>query len=144
MTNFTGNVDYIFDTGIVDYSGVTVGPWDTMASSTTYTINPSTTTAGTIFNSTGNFNWSTAVNPVVATSTGTITLTGKDADIVVNGQSLMDAIKKIEERLAILHPAAELEAEWAELKRLGNEYRALEAEIRNKMEVWETLKKQDL
>lgn len=152
MSNFTGNVHYSYDTGIVDYTtDLDLGSWTTTMPTTTYspyTITPTSTTAGSVFVSTGtgtgNFNWTTQTNPIIANNKGTMTLNGEEADIVVNGVSLMGAIRKIEERLAILHPATELEAEWEELKRLGNEYRALEAEIREKMRVWETLKKQDL
>ncbi len=53
----------------------------------------------------------------------------------------MESIRNIESRLAILKPAPELEAEWDELKRLGDEYRALESEIREKMKTWDVLKK---
>ena len=55
-----------------------------------------------------------------------IRLDGEGADIEVNGWSLIDAVKKIEERLNILHPNTELETEWAELKTLGEQYRKLE------------------
>ena len=149
MSNFTGNVHYSYDTGIVDYTtDLDLGSWTTTMPTTAtyspYTITPTSTTAGSVFVSTGTGTWSTATNPIIANNKGTMTLMGPDADIVVNGVSLMGAIRKIEERLAILHPAEALEADWAELKRLGDEYRALEAEIRKKMEVWETLKKQNL
>lgn len=66
---------------------------------------------------------------------------GDDADILVNGKSLCQAIEAIESRLGLLRPAPELEREWDELKRLGDEYRAMEADIRAKMEVWAELKK---
>jgi hypothetical protein len=71
---------------------------------------------------------------------GRITLTGKDADIEVNGWSLMDAVKRIEERLAIMQPNPELEKEWAELKDLGEQYRKLEQHIQDKQATWDRLK----
>jgi hypothetical protein len=154
MTDFTGNISYSIDNGIIDYEDLTLGTmWkSTMPSSTTYTIASGTGSAGSIFTSTGTYTnptWTTGPsvitqNPVIATSTGTMTLTGEKADIVVNGRSLMDAIDKIEQRLGIMRPDPELEKEWAELKQLGDQYRQLEADIREKMQVWETLKKQDL
>ena len=69
-----------------------------------------------------------------------IRLDGEGADIEVNGWSLIDAVKKIEERLNILHPNTELETEWAELKTLGEQYRKLEQHIRDKQATWDRLK----
>ena len=62
-------------------------------------------------------------------------------DIKIKGKSLIDTLNKIEERLAILNPNAALEENWAELKELGNRYRALEKELIKKQEVWEILKR---
>lgn len=81
----------------------------------------------------------TSAENVTLSSTG-IELKG-NSDIKVNGVSLMESIRNIESRLAILKPVPELEAEWDELKRLGDEYRALESEIREKMKTWDVLKK---
>ena len=80
-----------------------------------------------------------SLNPWTTTS-AKIKLDGKDADIEVNGWSLIDAIQKIEERLNILHPNDELEAEWAELRALGDQYRKLEKHIREKQATWDRLK----
>jgi hypothetical protein len=68
-----------------------------------------------------------------------IRLDGEDADIEVNGASLLGMIKKIEERLNILHPNDELEAEWEELRELGNRYRELEQHIKDKQATWDRL-----
>jgi hypothetical protein len=68
-----------------------------------------------------------------------IRLDGEGADIEVNGWSLVDAIKKIEERLNILHPNTELETEWAELRALGEQYRKLEQHIKDKQATWDRL-----
>lgn len=69
-----------------------------------------------------------------------IKLDGEGADIEVNGWSLIDAIKKIEERLNILTPNEKLEAEWEELWALGNQYRELEQHIKDKQATWDRLK----
>ena len=69
-----------------------------------------------------------------------IRLDGEGADIEVNGWSLVDAIKKIEERLNILHPNTELETKWAELCALGEQYRKLEQHIKDKQATWDRLK----
>jgi hypothetical protein len=69
-----------------------------------------------------------------------IRLDGEGADIEVNGRSLMDMIERIEQRLNILTPNTELEAEWAELKTLGEQYRKLEKHIKDKQATWDRLK----
>ena len=69
-----------------------------------------------------------------------IQLNGEGADIEVNGWSLIESIKKIEQRLNILHPNDKLEAEWEELRELGNRYRELEQHIKDKQATWDKLK----
>jgi len=70
-----------------------------------------------------------------------INLDGKDADIVINGHSLTDTLRALEERLNILVPNTELESEWAELKKLGDKYRKLEADLKEKSRMWKSLNK---
>jgi len=84
----------------------------------------------------------TSINSPWATynSSPKIRLDGEGADIEVNGWSLVDAVKKIEQRLNILHPNTELEAEWEELKTLGEQYRKLEQHIKDKQATWDRLK----
>lgn len=62
-------------------------------------------------------------------------------DITVKGKSIMDSLNRIEERLAILHPNNDLEQEWDKLRALRNAYMELEAEIKEKQEIWKILKK---
>ena len=59
-------------------------------------------------------------------------------DFVIDGVSIKQVL---EERLAMLVPNPEMEKEWAELKELGDAYRKLEAECKEKSKVWKTLKK---
>ena len=70
---------------------------------------------------------------------GTLEVRGENADILVNGKSLCSAISNIEERLGILQVNPELEAEFAELKKLGEQYRALEKQFKEKQKVWQKL-----
>jgi hypothetical protein len=70
-----------------------------------------------------------------------ITLNGPEADIEINGESLIDMLRNIEQRLNILKPNPELESEWTELRALGDAYRALEAKIQAKMKTWEAIAK---
>jgi hypothetical protein len=68
-----------------------------------------------------------------------IQLNGEGADVEVNGWSLVAAVKRIEERLGLYQPNPKLEAEWLELKQLGDQYRKLEQQIRDKQATWDRL-----
>jgi len=67
-------------------------------------------------------------------------LTGPDADLEINGKSVLQTLERLEQRLAIIEENPELEDDWQELKSLGDQYRALEAEINNKLKTYNTLK----
>lgn len=69
-----------------------------------------------------------------------ITLNGEGSDIEVNGWSLVDAMKRIEERLGLFQPNPELEAEWEDLQALGEQYRKLEQHIKDKQATFDRLK----
>ena len=91
--------------------------------------------------------WNIAAGTTTASTVGqagTLTLNGANADILINGVSLKDAITRIEERLNILTVNTGLEKEWAELKEIGDRYRELEKEIKDKMKTWDILKKDDI
>ena len=98
----------------------------------TYTTN---TTSPWIATGTG-FNPGMAVNP-----RGTIEIKGEDADIKINGKSMVTWMEAVEERLNILTPNPELEKDWDDLRRLGNRYRALEKKCKDKAQMWAALKK---
>jgi hypothetical protein len=100
-----------------------------------YTVAPNVTLNGGLY-STGTVSqpWSTY------TGAPKIKLDGEGADIEVNGWSLIESIKKIEERLNILTPNEKLETEWKELRALGDEYRKLEQHIKDKQATWDKLK----
>jgi hypothetical protein len=72
---------------------------------------------------------------------GTIDLQGENADIRVNGESLMETLRGIQDRLNMLKPNTELEAEWDQLRELGEKYRMLESEFKTKSKMWDILKK---
>jgi hypothetical protein len=74
-------------------------------------------------------------------STGKLNLDGDQADVVINGKSLVDTLLALEERLNILVPNTELETEWAELKQLGDAYRKLEQDLIEKAAMWQVLQK---
>lgn len=95
---------------------------------------------------TGGFEWGNLAigngnDPWNQDRSGKITLKGDNADIEINGASLLDMIKGIQERLNILQPNQALEAEWDQLRELGEQYRALEKKLTEQGKMWETLKK---
>ena len=48
----------------------------------------------------------------------------------------------VEQRLNILRVNPELEAQWNELKELGDRYRELEKELQDRNRVWDILRKE--
>ena len=70
----------------------------------------------------------------------TIDLKGENADIKINGVSLVDTLKTIQDRLNILIPNPELETEWDQLRELGAQYRELEKKLQEQSDMWAKLK----
>ena len=66
-----------------------------------------------------------------------------NGDIRVQGQSITEAINKINKRLNILVPNEKLEADWRELAELRIRYVELERELLEKQRVFDILKKSD-
>ena len=105
-------------------------------------------TAGYAYTTGSNLTWNTpnynnsAVGGVTipAGKGGQLQLKGEDADIVVNGKSMMKLLERIEERLNLLEPNTELEKDWDDLRRLGERYRRLEKKCKEKAETWKKLK----
>jgi hypothetical protein len=84
----------------------------------------------------------TTIGPwTTSNSTGAkIQLNGENADVEVNGWSLVAAVKRIEERLGLFQPNPKLESEWEALRVLGEQYRQLEQHIKDKQATWDRLK----
>ena len=127
---------YPWSNTTISGGGYTVNNASVGAISYPYTITgsntaPLTLDAGTSISNPWSF--SNSISPKIQ-------LNGEGADIEVNGVSLMDMIGKIEERLNILHPNEKLEAEWEELRALGEQYRKLEQHIKDKQATWDKLK----
>ena len=80
-------------------------------------------------------------NAMVINQSGTIEIKGEDADIKINGKSMVSWMEKVEQRLNILTPNPELEKDWDDLRRLGQRYRALEKKCKEKAQMWAALKK---
>ena len=71
---------------------------------------------------------------------GKIKLDGDDADIEINGRSLVQILDGLEQRLGLLKCREDLESDWSELKALGDQYRAMVKDIEEKTRMWNTLK----
>ena len=100
-------------------------------SSSPYITGPSTTSAGSLV-------WQ--ADPCIdSNSSGKISLQGESADIDVNGVSLMETIKGIQDRLNMLCPNPEMEAEWDELRQIREQYEAKLAECQEKSRAWKAL-----
>ena len=70
----------------------------------------------------------------------TVHIRGEDADLLINNKSLKTWMEKVEERLNILTPNPEMEAEWDQLRRLGERYRKLEKKCQEQSDMWKQLK----
>ena len=102
----------------------------------TYTTNTTNIPSPWIVNGGTGASPTMQVNP-----SGTIEIKGEDADIKINGKSMVTWMEKVEERLNILTPNPELEKDWDDLRRLGQRYRALEKKCKEKAQMWAALKK---
>ena len=129
------NIDY----DDLKISTGTVAGWGTLPQSNVNTVAATQISAASnqyVYASNGTY----TLSPITSTPSATLELRGEDADIRINGVSLTGVLKNIEERLNILRPNKELEADWDQLRELGNQYRRLEAELREKSKMWSTLK----
>ena len=132
-------------------------PWDisksfiTVTNGTTYTLPNQSPTSSV--NLTGantswidsstlaNHKWNSNPMWIDENTSSVVKLQGPDADITINGASLNETLRGIQDRLNILTPNAALEEEWESLRCLGEQYRLLEKEILEKQQVWALLKK---
>jgi hypothetical protein len=145
------NTSDIFHNSLSDY---TLDPNDTISINTVSALGATGAvyTTGTGYtigaNGTSSVDWSnisvssgwTTTSPTTISQHGVLDLRGKNADLKINGRSLMDAIDALEQRLNILVPNPELETEWDELRELGERYRELEKKCKEKGEMWKKLK----
>ena len=86
-----------------------------------------------------NTTWNSALR------SATLELHGEDADIKINGESLMSTLQEIQNHLRIHKPVARdvaAEAEWAELQAAGEHYNSLLKQYKEKQKIWDNLKKE--
>jgi len=101
-----------------------------------------TTTVSGAFGPVGqsSLNWGSLASPVHPS----IRVSGDaefDGDVKIKGKSLSELIERIEARLGVIHPNNELEERWEELRQLSVRYKELEAEIKEKEQMWAILKR---
>ena len=129
-----------------DFQTIDLSSSITMASPT-YTISSSPTISiGSISGANvgySNTMWTTGLSGTSAADlnqSGMLSLQGTNADININGKSLLKTLDALEDRLNMLVPNPELDKEWDDLKKLGNRYRKLENKCKEKAEMWNKLK----
>lgn len=66
-----------------------------------------------------------------------------NSDVKLGETSLRAFMESVTERLALLERSPELEEEWQQLRDIANEYRRVEADIRDQLRVFEILKTDD-
>ena len=142
-----------YDYQTIDLSTIDLSSSITMASQT-YTMAPMAVSMPTISISSisganvgySNTMWTTGTSGLNGTSvadlnqSGKLSLQGTNADIDINGKSLMKTLEVLEDRLNMMVPNPELEKEWDDLKKLGDRYRKLEAKCKEKAKMWNKLK----
>lgn len=108
----------------------------------TYTVGAAS--SGQVLTSNGgSIDWSSiTANPNLSGSSLKVNGNAEfEGDVIIKGKSIGDSLERIEERLAILHPNEELEAKWENLRELRKAYMDLEAEIKEKEQIWNILKR---
>jgi hypothetical protein len=130
-----------FDLSSYGIEAIDAGQYQSSMASTQVYVSPNTqghtwTTNGT----TGiNYPWNNNATLNVGSS-GVLELKGENPDIKVNGESLLETLRSLQERLNWLVPNTELEKEWDELRELGERYRELEKQCAEKADMWTKLK----
>lgn len=100
----------------------------------------SSVTGGSVGTTANSVNINT-LNRQAINGSSVVELSGPNADVRINGVSLNQTLQGIQQRLCLLLPNPALEAEWAQLRDLGVQYRQLEAELLEKHRAWAILKK---
>lgn len=113
----------------------------------TITLDLDTTTATSLYASTNGLGYDDfVINSPNFDAAVKIASTGiemeEGCDIKVGDRSLLKTLDAISERLAILETNGKLEAEFEELRLLGDRYRKLEVELKEKMVTWDLLASQ--
>lgn len=130
----------------IDLSGIT----SNMNSS--YTIDTSNFGNYTISTGTSPYNYSTigtgtnytfapSYQPSVNIDTHGVEIKG-EGDLKIGDRSMKEFMDKVEDQLAILRPAPELEEKWDKLKELRRQYEECKKDIIEKQKIMEILKRE--
>lgn len=69
----------------------------------------------------------------------TITTNNAKGKLMVDGTDVLERIKKIEDHLGIIQHNTALEERWAQLKKLGDDYRKMEKDLLEKEQIYNIL-----
>ena len=112
-------LDFDMSSTMANYIYTSSPPLGNVTISTSNTgYNGSWITSGS---ATGSYTWT---NP---TPNNTLEVKGEDADVVINGKSMVKFMETMEQRLAILQPDLEKLEHFAALRKAYDHYKALEA-----------------
>jgi hypothetical protein len=112
------------DTITLDPNNVYIGPIDGM-------------TVGGISSNYGSFNYNTNytfADPKVNIDADGVEIKG-DGDLKIGNRSMKEFMDKVEDQLAILRPAPELEEKWDKLKELRRQYEECKQDILEKEKI---------
>lgn len=154
MSTPSGSMD---DTFVIGDGGITLDISNYTGAQPTYTIGSDTITLGNIdwnsmnstyATSTGETlvwsdsytNWGGAVDPKVNVNQNGIEIKG-EGDLKIGDRSMKEFMDKVEDQLAILRPAPELEEKWDKLKELRRQYEECKQDIIEKEKIMEILKR---
>ena len=112
-------------------TGTVGGTWATTG--TTYTI-PAQGSSGSSWVSVGQDTNKTSLKVA-----GDAEISG---NLTVDGANIGELLRGIQSRLGLLVPNPEIEAEFDQLRELGDRYRELEAVLKEQKRVWDILKKE--
>jgi hypothetical protein len=111
---------------------ITIGNLDWASMNNTLTTGTDTLTWSDSYN--------TWADPNVNISKDGVAIKG-EADLKIGDRSMKDFMDKVEDQLAILRPAPELEEKWDKLKELRRQYEECKQDIIEKEKIMEILKK---
>ena len=123
----------------IDLSNLSQSTWAIDGHGDPYTIN---TTSPTYTWPNNSPSWTFSDLSITSPPRAKLELRGEDADIEINGESIVSMLKDIRDRLNILQVSEEMEAEWDELRILREQYEAKLAECREKSRIWKALQHQ--
>jgi hypothetical protein len=120
LSNYASTSSYTLGSGISSISGSITVP---TSYATSYTLGSS-------------YSWN---DPNVNISSDGITMK-QESDLKIGDRSLKDFMDRVEDQLAILRPAPELEEKWDQLKELRRQYETLKKDILEKEKIMKILK----